>query len=196
MKNWNHFRLGLSLIEVMIAISILAIITSLMVPRISGNKQRGFDKTCEEIGDILMMFGMRTREGRSRSGIYLNTDTNSIELLKLNRNELNGDNSWEIDPFVKPVSLKTDQSDSTIEINFYEDQSPIDISIWPLSVAPGDPIPFIEVLVKFENLENRLIMPSHSLAPTLLYQNDELVNENFNTNAIDLDAEGRSREDW
>ena len=197
MINWNSSRLGLSLLEVMIAVSILAIISALMIPRIGANKQRSFDKTSEEIGDLLMMFGMRTREGRTRSGIYLDPETSSLELLRLNRSNSNNEDSWAKDPFVNPISLKQSPNDNPIEVIFYEDQSPINISIWPLSVAPGEQLPSIEVVIRQADLENRLIMPSHALAPVLIRQNQILQEKDDSyLQPIDLDAEGRSREDW
>jgi hypothetical protein len=74
------------------------------------------------------------------------------------------------------------------------DGGPIDFRQWPIVTEPGRPRPAVEIsLITGDDLVKTISLPAHAIAPHESDAGYELVELR---SPIDLDAEGRHREDW
>jgi hypothetical protein len=79
-------------------------------------------------------------------------------------------------------------------VQAFSNGEPIDISQWPIVTQPGRPRPDVEItLSTVAGLLRTIVLPAHAISPYQSETGYELVDLR---SPIDLDAEGRHREDW
>jgi hypothetical protein len=102
-----------------------------------------------------------------------------------------GPAEWRPDVLVQPLALPPILDREAIWV--YADGEQVDIREWPLAHLPGEERPTIEILLRSADEENQatLLLPAHGVAPVRLDQAPYAARR-----PIDLDAQGRSREDW
>jgi hypothetical protein len=136
------------------------------------------------------MFGQRQNLGQKIVGISHNLDDNSIALIEID-SDSSGFSGWRYDAYVKPLRLPEFMSEADVE--FYVDGDPYDASDWPLSSEPGQQRPSIEIRLRGPDESATLILSPHGVSPLIL---DDSNSSGMTRQAIDLDGEGRGREDW
>lgn len=187
----RHVRArGFTLLEVIVVTVVLAILATLIVPRMTGNQQREFRATVDKVGDLLTMYGQRQNLGQKIVGIRHDPRENSVLLIELD-DDGSGFANWRVDPYVKPVRLPTFMSATDIE--FYRDGEAFDCVSWPLTSEPGQERPSIEIYLRNEADMASLMLSPHGVSPIIVNGPNS---SGISRRPIDLDAEGRSREQW
>jgi prepilin-type N-terminal cleavage/methylation domain-containing protein len=191
-RSWHH-RSGFTLLEVVVVVAVLAILATLLMPNLVGNEKREFRAAVDKVGDLLTMYGQRQNLGQKIVGITHNRDDNSIALLEIDTSDPTVQSGeWRLDHFVQPVRLPKFMFDTDIE--FFLDGDLYDPSQWPLSSEPGQQRPTIEIHMRGpDDAAATLILSPHGVAPMII---DGVHSTGVSRIEVDLDAEGRGREDW
>lgn len=174
-----------------VVIVVLAILATLIVPRMTGNQRREFRAAVDKVGDLLTMYGQRQNLGQKIVGLQQDRGGNAIALIEIDSADATGQGQWRLDPYVKPVRLPSFMTDADIE--FYVDGDPYDCSDWPLASEPGQERPTIEIRLRGPDDFATLVLQPHGVAPIVVNGENS---SGISRVAVDLDAEGRSREDW
>lgn len=172
-----------------VVILVLSILGTLIVPRLTGNQLREFRLTVDRTGDLLTMYGQRQNLGQKIVGITHNRADHSLALIEIDAES--GYSDWRYDSYVKPVRLPAFMTEHDIE--FLVDGDPYDPSEWPLSSEPGQQRPSIEIRLRGPEEIATLVLSPHGVSPMIMNG----VHSSGNVRqAVDLDGEGRGREDW
>jgi len=179
----------------MIVVGVLAVITAMTVPRLLSREGRMFQLTADRVADLLTMFAQRESLSARPAGIWLDKERRRLVLMVLDIDEAAREEPalWRPDRTVRPVPMPT-----TIDVErgivVSVDGSTVDISQWPVATEPGRPRPRIEIsLYADDGSVKTIALPAHAMAP---YQLDDAHAALASRRPLDLDAAGRSREDW
>ncbi|MHC4992781.1 MAG: prepilin-type N-terminal cleavage/methylation domain-containing protein [Planctomycetota bacterium] len=182
-----------TLIEVIIVVAIVAILAAMAVPRLLNQNRRQMQEAADGVADLLIMFAQREALSDRPAGIWHDADRNWIVLMTLDRIEDDDEPAtWQQDHAVKPVKLPPIVPVDGVQA--FSNGEPIDISQWPIVTQPGRPRPDVEItLSTVAGLLRTIVLPAHAISPYQSETGYELVDLR---SPIDLDAEGRHREDW
>jgi prepilin-type N-terminal cleavage/methylation domain-containing protein len=187
-------RSGFTLLEVLVVVILIALLASLTVPRLTGTSRRVFELTVEQASDMLTMFAQRESLGSHPIGLRYDSARNELQLVTLQGDPEARDEQpvWEVDRFVRPIELPEIIDPQTLTLTV--DGEFIDITDYPFAHMPGDLRPTIELSFASHDgdLHASLVLARHDLRPERLGRGDALAKRM----PIDLDAAGRSREDW
>jgi prepilin-type N-terminal cleavage/methylation domain-containing protein len=190
----RHNPGAFTLIEVMIVVAIVAILAAITMPRLMNQNRRQLQAAADGVVDLLIMFAQREALSDRPVGIWHDIDRNWITLMTLDRAGDDDDAPalWLPDPAGRPVKLPSIVPVDGVLAS--ADGQPIDIRLWPIVSEPGRPRPDVEItLVTDAGLSRTVVLPAHAIAPYESEGGYELVELR---SPIDLDAEGRHREDW
>ena len=181
-------RYAFTLLEMIVVIIVLGIMSSMVIPRLTGTRGREFNLTVDRVADVVLMFAHRVSTSNKPSGLRFNTEAMQFELLQ--KVEIEGERFWDIDPLAQPVVLPTwlDQESLAIFIN----GELTDTSHWPITTTPGEIRPLVEVILRWEDQNAVIKLASHAIGPTIWVDGSGVAL----LEPIDLDAEGRGREEW
>jgi len=194
-----------TLMEVIVAVAIMALLATAIMPRLSGLATRRFDLAVTQASDLVMMFAQREMAGPSPVGLDLLVGRDGERRLRLlvltpppgqpDAEELA---EWRVDPFVRPVTLPIEVDPDSIRL--VVDDEELDIRFQPFAHVPGDRRPRIELLLASADgtRVGRIVLPPYAIGPDVLIGSDPRGGGGFGEGRapIDLDAAGRSREDW
>jgi prepilin-type N-terminal cleavage/methylation domain-containing protein len=183
-----------TLIEVIIVVAIVAILAAMTVPRLLNQDRRRLQEAADGVSDLLIMFALRESLSDRPVGIWHDAERNWIVLMMLDRTE--GDDgepaTWQQDHAVKPVKLPLIVPVDGVQA--FADGEPIDFGQWTIVTEPGRPRPGVEITLSTDDgLLRTIVLPAHAISPYESETGYELVEHR---SPIDLDAEGRHREDW
>jgi len=177
-----------TLIEMMVVIIVIGVMASIIVPRFSGTRDRVFNLTVDRVADIVLMFAHRVSTSNQASGFRFNAAAGQFELLA--KVEVEGERYWDLDPLAEPVKLPQWMEQDAIAI--YVAGELTDTSQWPITTTPGESRPLLEVTLDWEDRSAVISLPSHGIGPTIWLDGKGIAP----LMPIDLDAEGRGREEW
>ena len=184
-----------TLVEVIVVVAVLAVLMSMIVPRLVGHERRVHQLAAGQVADLLMMFAQREALSNRPVGIWHDKPRNTILLMILDIDPADPDApvAWQKDRAVAPVKLP-----HSIEPNrgvvATADGRRMDFSQWPIATEPGKPRQRIEISLAAEDgTVKTIVLPGHSISP---YQADDARALSALREPIDLDAAGRHREDW
>jgi prepilin-type N-terminal cleavage/methylation domain-containing protein len=184
-------RTAFTLLEIIVVIMIMGVLASMVIPRLSGNQQREFTLTVEKVHDVVLMFAHRVSTSNQATALRYDPESKQFELLSKVKNlEIEGDFYWGIDPLAQPIKIPEWLGDNPVIISV--DGEVTDTSQWPITTTPGETRPFIEVSLFWDEHEALISLPSHAMGPSIWF--DGVGSEPLMP--IDLDAEGRGREEW
>ena len=187
-------RSAFTLIEVIVAVAILAILMTMTVPRLVGRQERAFQLAADEVADLLIMYAHREALAQRPAGIWHDLDRNWLVLMILDIDEADPQEpaDWRPDRFVRPVKLPGLISASGVSARL--DGEPVDFVRWPIATEPGKDRASVEItLINDDGAVKTLVLPAHAIAPYQVAAASALAGFR---EPIDLDAAGRSREDW
>lgn len=198
-------RPGFTLLEIIVAVAIMALLATAIVPRLSGLGQRRFDLAVTQAADLVMMFAQRDMAGTTPVGIDLQVNPDGERRLRLlvltpppgepDATELT---EWRRDPFVRVVTMPNAVDPGMIRL--IVDGEEVDILSGPFTHVPGDRRPRIEMLLGSSGGDRfgRITLPPYALGPDIVIGKDIRSAAGFGggREPLDLDAAGRSREDW
>jgi len=182
-----------TLVEVMLVCVVLAVIASMVLPRLIGTEHRQLELATDRVADLLTMFAQRESMSSKPVGIWLDAQRHALAMVVLDIDPQQPEQpaEWRIDRLARPVMLPDLIEPDGVAVT--SDGWPIDISEWPVATEPGHPRPEVTLTLIATSGETRtLVLPGHALAP---YRDDggPLV---AHRTPIDLDDTGRYREDW
>ena len=188
---WREvMRRGFTLLELIVVISILAIVSSVVIPRLRGLSKGKADVACERLNELLSLFAWRDNAGSQQCAIYMNPDTGAIELwtLEPNPKRLTEQADWKPDRFVQPVLIP-----EGVELEVIADGLRLDGNEWRIVGSPSGNRVRIEMKVIAEGFEALLVLAPGAAMPTRV-DNGKVMDDQ--RAALDLDARGMSREPW
>lgn len=182
---------GFTLLEMMIVLVVIAILTAITVPRLFRSESRQFKVTVEQVADLLTMFAQRESLGQKPVGIWYDQDRHWLVLMVMDVDPARPQEpaDWYPDLSVRPVKLPEWVHEPLVS----EDGVPVDIRRWPLSTRPGEARPMVGLTLMTDERSASLELSPYAIAP---YQSDEEAALLAARTPVDLDAAGRSREDW
>ncbi|UCD74343.1 MAG: prepilin-type N-terminal cleavage/methylation domain-containing protein [Phycisphaerales bacterium] len=190
---------GFTLLEVTVVVVILALLATIVVPRLTGNQKRTFRLATEQVADLLLMYAQRDSISRKPVGIrheLYGPDHNWILLVTLEASDdplLEGASEWKPDRAVAPVKLPLFGREP-LPVEFRADGELMNVQDWPLASTPGRDRPTIDItLYGPDGLTATVSLASHAVAPDVYGLDDRQA---YHPEPIDLDAIGHSREDW
>jgi len=181
-------RFGFTLIEIIIVMMVISVMAAIIIPRLSGNQFREFNLSVERVNDVVLMFAHRVSTSNQPAALRYDPQSKQFELLT--KKEDDGEFYWGIDPLARPVKLPSWLESDAVTI--FVDGEITDTTQWPVTTSPGETRPLIEVALDWGDHSALISLPSHSMGPNIWFDgvgNDPLV-------PIDLDAQGRGREEW
>lgn len=190
----RHPRSGFTLIETIVAVTVLAIIVSMMAVRITGTRDKQISLVSDQISDLMMVYAMRSEHSSNPVGISLDRERMAITLVRRIPPEFEGGEvTWGRDPAVPAVSLPHFIDDQGLEV--LADGSWTDIGEWPLISMPGQDRPEIEINLTWDDRTISLRLPPHSMYAVL---RDSAVPDSqiIPREKQDLDATGLWQSDW
>lgn len=183
---------GFTVMEMLLVVMILALLMTMVVPRLTGQDTRQFRLACDQVADMLTMLAKRESLSQKPLGLSYNAERHWLSVLSYDIDRDSGETEprWRHDPALPPVKLP--EVAELVEVR--ADGDLLDISRWPLTTTPGEQRPMIEVLLRGPDDEEMTIMlPPYSVAPRQFAHNSEAPV--YHT-PIDLSSGGRSREEW
>ena len=188
---WREvMRRGFTLLELIVVISILAIVSSVVIPRLRGLSKGKADVACERLSELLSLFAWRDNAGSQQCAIYMNPDTGAIELWTLEPNPKRPTKQadWISDRFVQSVLIP-----EGVELEVIADGLRLDGNEWRIVGSPSGNRVRIEMKVIAEGFEALLVLAPGAAMPTRV-DNGKVMDDQ--RAALDLDARGMSREPW
>ena len=188
---WREvMRRGFTLLELIVVISILAIVSSFVIPRLRGLSKGKADIACERLSELLSLFAWRDNAGSQQCAVYMNPDSSAIELwtLEPNPNRPTDLADWMRDRFVQPVRMP-----EGVELEVMADGLRLNGSEWRIVGSPSGNRVRIEMKVIAEGFEAQLVLVPGAAMPTRV-DNGKVIEDQ--RAAQDLDARGMSRESW
>lgn len=191
-------RRAFTLIEVLLVVVLMAALGAVMISRLSGTTDRQFDLAASQVGDLLLMYAIRSEFSSEPVGISANPERNSLRLL-VRRGGLDAfSDGWEADPSVREVRLPDFIDVRSLE--FQADGDSIDPTDQPITGIPGQPRPQVEVRMRssddISSREVHLILPPFARRPMVRDSNAVSHRPDVPRISIDLDTSGRWQEDW
>ena len=188
MERSHANRFGFTLLEIIVVILVIGIMASMVIPRLTNTRDREFSLTVEKISDVMLMFAHRVSTSNQPVGFRFDPSENQFEVLI--KFEDDGDKFWGLDPLAKPTQLP-DWIESE-SVYLYVDGELTDTTQWPITAIPGESRPLIEVVVSHDQNNANISLPAHAMGPSISFDGYgvEVLEP------IDLDAEGRGRDEW
>lgn len=169
----------------------LAILAGMIVPRLSTNERREFRLAVDQVADLLTMYAQRESLGQKIVGLQQHGHALQLMLLDYDNTQPGASANWRSDVYVKPVKFPPFMRTEDVEI--WADGEYVDTSTWPLSTELGQDRPMIEMAMTGAGESARLVLAPYAVAPVNL---SDLRDSAGVRERLDLDAAGRSREDW
>ncbi len=189
MRNTNTpTRNGFTLLEIIIVVAVISIMATLVIPRLGSKQNLEFNLAVERVNDVVLMFAHRVSTSNQPSALRFDSNNNRFELLS--KFEDNGNYYWAPDPLAKPVTLPNWLDKNAVAI--FVDGELTDTTQWPVTTTPGETRPLIEVAINWDQHSALISLPSHAMGPNIWLDGvgtEPLI-------PIDLDAQGRGREEW
>lgn len=160
----------------------------MVIPRLTGNRGREFELTVDRVADVVLMFAHRISTSNKPAGLRYNTDAMQFELLQKYEDE--DGRYWVLDPLAQPVMLPSWLDQDTVTM--YVNGELTDTTHWPITTTPGEARPLLEVILRWEDRNVVINLPSHATGPSVWFDGMGVAQ----LAPVDLDAEGRGREEW
>lgn len=177
-----------TLLEMIVVVVVLGVLAAMAIPRLSGTRSREYELKVEETADLMVMFAHRLSTSTKASGLQYDSHNRRLYLLTLQSEE--DETYWVTDPLSPPVTFPQWMEEEAVSV--FTDGDYVDTSQWPLTTMPGENRPLIEISLEWEEQSALIMLPSHAMAPSVWIDGDGTEP----LTPIDLDAAGRSREEW
>jgi prepilin-type N-terminal cleavage/methylation domain-containing protein len=181
-----------TLLEVMVVVVVLTLLMSMAIPRLGNTDRRTFQLAVDQVADLLMMYAQRDNLSPYPVGLLHDANNGQLLVMVLDGDDDRGD--WTVDRLARPVNLPDVVDQDMLFV--YVDGEPVSIREWPLGNTPGQDRPTLEISLQSMDGEQQvtLTLPSYGMSPKRQWSDGTGYLGRRET--VDLDAQGRSREDW
>jgi prepilin-type N-terminal cleavage/methylation domain-containing protein len=188
---WGPNHRGFTIIEVVIVVLVLAVLASVIIPRLGGVGRRTERLSIDRVSDLLAAFGYRDSLSSGSSAIEYNATDHSLTLLILRKDPEQSENPeiWMRDILAPVTNLPR-----TIELTAFEDGARLPNGDWSLLTNMDGTRPKIEMELLGENVHATVMLDPWAQTPTVIDENTQ--NNAVLTDAIDLDAVGQDKDPW
>jgi len=185
-------RGGFTIVEVLMALLILVLLASVMVPSFSGVERRRVQGSIDRLQDLLSAYAYRDALGGQPLAVWRDPETGGVTLLVLHKDPDDPEAiaEWVLDRFTEPVILPAEVE--IIEVLIGGRREPL--HDWIVTRVPGQPRPSLEIdlVGPDDELITVMVSPnSLSAARIVAGRSSTAVRD-----AVDLDAIGADRELW
>ncbi len=182
---------GFTLVEMIVAVAILAVLTTMLVPALFTIDRRKERLGVEEIEDLLTMYAYRDSTGTQPVALAHDPDTGEVSLWvkDIDPAEPEERAMWMPDRFSDPIALPPTLQITSVRLDG-RDQP---LSGWSITRAPSEPRPVVEIDVVGETITATLILSSTALAP---YRVENGLTVGLIRQSVDLDRQGLDRQEW
>ena len=186
-------RSGFTLIEVIVVVIVIGLLATVLVPRLTSTRKQRFELFTSQVSDLLMMYAQRDNLGRRPIGLRVDTSSTPPTMQVVVRQEdATNSQDWTRDVSIRPVKLP--EFVRADDIVLFADGEVVNIINWTLGHVPGENRPAIEVTIRDDQnqYESTLTLSSYGISP----QRRGEYRAAARAQQVDLDAEGRSQEEW
>ncbi|MBU3728499.1 MAG: prepilin-type N-terminal cleavage/methylation domain-containing protein [Phycisphaerales bacterium] len=184
---------GFTLIEVIIAAMVLAVLAAIVLPRLNRSSPQVYESTVERIVALMSTFATREATGIQQVAMLQDPETGEIGLSIMQRILGEGSDSraseWIPDPLTQPFRLPRGVEIADVIV----DSDSIGGTDWMVASIPGGGRPRVEIRVVADGMDTVIILEPSSIAPVRIDSERPAppIRE-----AIDLEGSGRAREFW
>jgi type II secretory pathway pseudopilin PulG len=173
----------------MVVILVMAIIFSIAMPRFSGQEERQLELAAQQVADLFTMFLQRENLGSKPVAIVYDEPLHQMAMFVLDIDEYNPEEpaAWYIDRTARPVKLP----DSTYLLETRIDGLSTGEPSWRFIHTPGQERMPLEVVLAGGGETRTIVMPVAGISCRILDGGGGAARV-----SVDLDAAGRSREEW
>jgi prepilin-type N-terminal cleavage/methylation domain-containing protein len=184
-------RRAFSIIEVIVVVVLIALLATVIVPRLGAMTGRHVWASAEQVGDLLSMAARRESLSSQQVSVEYNEANHSIVLMALVPDTMEGGSPsmWRTDRFFPPVSLG-DTVISVVEI----DGAALDPRSWRIEFTPGVRRPAVTIGLTDEDGKETWRVELPSLADHAVVNAGSAAR--LIEGAVDLDATGAGSSPW
>ena len=189
-------RRAFTLIEVIVAVVILAVLSAMIVPRLTRTTKAEHENAVAKMSDLLSMFAFRDATSSKQIALWQDPETGWFSMLTKDRDPLttseDGERSkyeWVTDIRLSPVALPRGMELVGLSIDDVE----VSGSDWLIPSVPGGGRPSVEMHLLSGLIDTVLRLDSNSMVPTRLDTGGTAVQTR---EALDLDQYGTRDEKW
>lgn len=184
---------GFTLIEVIIAAMVIAVLAAILLPRLNRSSSQTYESTIEKVAAMMSTFATREATGIQQVAMLQDPDTGEIGLSVMQRTLGEGSDSeapeWIPDPLTMPFRLPRGVEIADVIV----DSNSIGGVDWMVPSIPGGGRPRVEIRLVADDMDTVLVLEPSAITPVRIDSNRPAppVRE-----PIDLEGTGRSREFW
>lgn len=189
-------RRAFTLIEVIVAVVILAVLSAMIVPRLSRTTKAEHENAVEKLRDLLSMYAFRDATSSQQIAIWQDPETGWFALLIKDRDPLatseDGDRSryeWVADRRILPVALPRGMELDALSVDGLD----VAGTDWLIPTVPGGGRPSIEMHLISGTIDTVLRLDSNSVVPVRIDAGAPSLPSREST---DLDQYGTRGEKW
>ncbi|MSR68991.1 MAG: prepilin-type N-terminal cleavage/methylation domain-containing protein [Phycisphaerales bacterium] len=189
-------RRAFTLVEVIIAVVILAILAAMVVPRMSKSVKAEHENAVSQMLDLLSMYAFRDATSSQQIAIWQDPETQWIALLVADREleaaAFDGDRTkfeWVTDRRILPVALPNGMAITDLLVDGIE----VSGTDWLIPTVPGGGRPSVEMHLTSDSVNTVLRLDSNATAPLRIDSGNTEVKLRESQN---LDAYGSRSEKW
>ncbi len=189
-------RRAFTLIEVIIAIIILAVLSAMIVPRLTRTLKAEHENAVEKMCDLLSMYAFRDATSPQQIALWQDPETGWLTLLIKDRDPSatseDGDHSkyeWVADRRMTPVALPRGMELTDLSVDG------VDVSgtDWLIPTVPGGGRPSVAMHLISGSIDTVLRLDSNSVTPVRVDAGSPPIQAR---EAVDLDQYGTRGEKW
>ena len=182
---------GFTIIEVVIVVLVLAVLASVVIPRLGGVGRRTERLSIDRVSDLLAAFGYRDSMSSGSSAIEYDATNHSLTLLILRKDP---EQPEQPEIWMRDILAPVTNLPGTVELSAFEDGERLPNGDWSLLTNMDGTRPKIEMELLGENIHATVLLDPWAQTPTVVDENTQA--DLTLTNAIDLDAVGQDKDPW
>jgi prepilin-type N-terminal cleavage/methylation domain-containing protein len=182
-------RRGFTLLELIVASTILVIITTVALPRFLVVESQREEKAIIAVEDLMRMYAFRNTTGMQQVSLHHDVGARTISLwiMDLNPADLDGPRIWQQDRLSTAVELPEGM---TVD-RALADGEPMSDDGWTIATNPDGSRPRVEIILVGRERQAHLVLETYTNSPVRADDPRARVLQ-----PIDLDAEGGAYDPW
>ena len=188
-RNPRRIRRGFSLIELIVACTILVLVGTLALPRFFVVESQREEKIIVAVEDLLRMFAFRNSAGLQQVSLHYvrSQGTLALWIMDLNPQDPEGPRIWQQDRLSSPIEFP----EGFVIERALVDTGALTEDEWTIATNPDGSRPRIELALRGRKKSTEIVLETYTNAPVRSDDPRARV-----LTPIDLDAEGSGYDPW